>query len=633
MSINIDDSIPDLLSILTEELEFYEEYALPFILEQATEPSQKDWESAWGVYADQTTLPEGTELYWKAGEVIRGQFGRIRDRVYCIFPARSVSLNGVIHFEFTKFILWEDGQHFLFTGKHINDSGEVIGLFRAYADGSIEEVTYPSFSPDTVLGANNNGSQLWYIEGTSLKRINLLTFSITTATASLVSAPEEVIFDNGADAFFRMDIGLGIRIYRWNGTSSTLSSLKTSILVNGVSEVPGEVLAATQTYVVVKTSQDNYWIQFTRAGGVEVAIKSNPSGSTPANLPAPNASDWVQLLVSLEFDNLSIIYAELTGSPSLGDWKRTLIWDMLSSSYEDQDTLPPLLDYLLDICIASAPIPDPVEYRRDVKNFMQTTVYRSRDGDAWVYNNIIKVSALSSNVRQLAETSDGQIFFLSPGSSGKIWRLSDWDQEGGDAVVLGVIDITGVAGGALITDILPTVNLSERPKGYDLIEVTVQSAVAGGSEAVLNSGWMINPLQDITANEDDGGFGALIGGDGIYADDNSYAATSRGYVRVHSSISLTPQSLAQLLILMPEGDPEMDGAVLLAIDTSATNIVNERVTYQINITYANEPYLPIEHVALKNYAGLSSKGKYMMVRAFRTESRRQGGSYYAPGMA
>lgn len=632
MSINLNDNIEDLILALTQATENLELYANAFVLEQGAEPYQIDWETAWLSAGNTLPIPEDQELYWKAGGAIRGQFACINDKFYCVFPSNSVSLGGVIHFAYTKFLGWEDGQHFLFSGTQLNDSGQYVGLLRAYLDGSLEQVDFTGFTANTLLGYDEVTGHLWYIEGTDLKRINTTTEVITVIATGITVAPTEIAFDGAGDAFCTINIGAGLDLYHWDDSAVTFSSFKASITVNGVGEDPGQVICASLNYVVVHTSASNYWVQIARSGGAETHIKSNPAGATAANITAPSATSWTQILASRLLDILSIVYTELTGTPGLSEWRRTILWDMATGTFTDADELPTIHDDFIQMCLNESPAPDTQDFRRDNPIFALSSSYRKRVSTAWEYHNITAVRWNNDLSRKIIETNDNQIFILSNGSSGKVWRISDWDYGESDAVILGVVDITGDLFG--VSPYLGNIDISERPAGYDLIEITVQSGVANGAEAVLNGGWMASGggnNYDVSNGAVNGGL-SLQGGSGLAVDNNTYAQAG-DYPQVHGVFALTPASLAQAFIFMPDGDTGMDGHLIFSQDTTATGVAGETVTQYLHIHYLPSPYAPMEVIKFNVFAGGLAKGAYFMVRALRTEGRRQGGAYYDPAMA
>lgn len=632
MSINLEESIESLILALAQTIEDVEPYLEPFVLEQGTEPQQTDWEAAWVLAGNSLPIPEDQELYWKAGEVIRGQFGRTNDRFYAIFPSNSVSLAGVVHFAYTKFLGWENEQHFLFSGTQLNDAGQYVGLLRAYLDGTLEQVDFTGFSPTTLLGYDESQGKLWYIEGTDLKRIDTTTEAITVIANGITVEPTSIAFDGAGDAFCTINIGAGLDVYRWNNTGATFTSFKASITVNGVGEDPGQVICASLNYVVVLTSVSNYWVQIARAGGAETQIKSNPAGATSDNLPQPNATAWVQTFTGRTLDILSIVFTELTGTPSIGEWRRTLLWNMATATYTEIEILP--YDDFIAMCIAEAPNLDPLNYeaRRDINYHTLTSAYRKRVASAWEYHNISGIRANILGSRQILETDDGQIFVWSNGSSGKIWRLSNWDQEGVDAVVLGVISLQGLIGETIGgSDYIRYggVDISLRPEGFDLIEVSFNSGLSNDL-AALRSGYLYSEILGTGTRINN------LASGGVYIDNNTYVNGGNSFEAAANGTD--DGSFVKALLFIEKG--ALPTHLLIIQDTTNTGIVNQTVTTQIVAGFSSiATFSDFEGLSaltiLSGGAGpnISHLGGYFMIRALRTEARRQGGAYYDPSMA
>lgn len=626
MSIDLNDSIETLILALANSIEDIESCIQPFILEQDTEPQQIDWEAAWLAAGNSLPISEDQELYWKSGENLRGQFGRTNDRFYCIFPSNSVSLAGVVHFAYTKFLGWEDDQHFLFSGTQLNDAGQYIGLLRGYLDGSCEQVDFTGFTANTLLGYDEAQGKLWYIEGTDLKRIDTTTEVITVIAGGITVAPTSIAFDGAGDAFCTINIGAGLDLYRWNNGAATFTSFKASITVNGVGEDPGQVICASLNYVVVLSSVSNYWVQIARAGGAETQIKSNPAGATGDNLPQPDATAWVQSYAGKTLDVLKIVYTELTGSPALAEWRRTFNWNMATASYTEIDSLP--YDDFIAMCLSQAPNPDPLNYdaRRDINYHTLTSAYRKRVGAAWEYHNISGVRCNNDNSRMLFETDDGQIFIWANGSSGKIWRISQWEQGESDAIVLGVVDITGDSAVYQIMDI------SDRPGGYDLIELSIQNGITAlDTQNYFSKKVGASDFNNISSNQlYPSGAATTHGGGGLRADSGpTYSGTQQSVLYASAA---NGQSMAKVFFILPDGDA-VAGLLVIGEDIAAPDAAGTLATFNVHAHFLDSDFYPVESVGLGFAAARSWIGQYIMVRALRTDPRRRGGAYYDPAMA
>lgn len=635
MSININSLIDDLISALVTEIESIEAFATPFILEQDTEPRQNNWEDAWVAAGHTLPIPEDQELYWKAGEFVRGQFACTNDRFYCLFPSNSVSLAGVVHFAYTKFLGWEDEQHFLFSGTQLNTSGQYSGLLRAYLDGTCEQVDFTGFTANTLLGYDEAQGKLWYIEGTDLKRIDTTTEVITVIANGITVAPTAIAFDGAGDAFCTINIGAGLDLYRWNNGVATFSSFKASITVNGASVDPGQVIAASLNYVVVNTAVSNYWVQIARAGGAETQIKSNPAGATSDNLPQPNATAWIQTFAAQSLDVLSIVYTELSGTPGLSDWRKTFLWDMSGASYTESDVLP--YDDFIAMCINRAPSAEPTNYaaRRDINYHTLTSAYRKRVSSAWEYHNLSNICSNIANSRRILETDDGQIFVWAGESSGKIWRISAWDTAEADAVVLGIIDplgIVSVESGGQHTIRWGYIDISDRPSGFNLIEIT-SSADLSNNLASVRSGNLYNDLAGVSTAVRNSG----IVHDTVNANSTSYSQNTS--LRVYASANNTTQGAMVRILLFIDEEDFISHCIVVenTLNTGsagATVSFSRGVNFPLKATFADfeELYININTLAAVGVP-VTHLGGYFMVRALRTEGRRQGGSYYDPAMA
>ncbi len=520
------------------------EGAEPFVITQAFAPNQKDWEAAWVAAGNILPIPTFQELYWKDDFALRGEFKTLPDQFSLLARSKAEG------FEIRDIAGWEDEEHLIvFVVRDDPDAPQ--GCCRMYLDGTLEEITFPGFTPEGLLGFSYYTNRLWYYEGLNVKRLNLGSGAAGTIfTVVAGGLPEWRFFvfadtdtEPAGDVMFGAKIGVDAdrSLYYYNFAPASLTKVMTTFNPGGGAVRPDRPLAFTQDYVFLAEPDSragfdgNKLHQITRSGYTWQTEVDN--GIT--------TGDEVRTIIS-KTDYLNNTIEVLTGHllPAIpkAEWNQLLLWNAATqtataSMGQPHNAMLQILrqnmnDHNLDYHQDTRLYYDP-EFVADGGseihyNSIGGILWNTREDRFLIYDqgwhtwtnadapDLYVYAHPENKLYDIYLNPDDYPIGTYPGlyaplfpldftidsytqSTRKVYRVSDWSQFDDDIIIIA----EGVLVGAQIAD---TIDVSNVPADYGLFEVIREVYQSAGGQISLmsagdNRGSHLNSSATIALNQ------------------------------------------------------------------------------------------------------------------------------------
>lgn len=448
------------------------ENAEPFVLTQVFPPNQKDWEDAWIAAGNTLPIPTTQELYWYDGTDVRGEFKTLPDQFSML--ARSQSEG----FQIRDIAGWEDDDHLIVFVVR-DDPNAPQGACRMYMDGTLEQLSFTAFTPDGLLAYDVTNGYLWYVEGNDVKYIDVVSEAITTVLTTTGELPEwrffVVLGDGSGDAYFGAESGADPNrsLYFWDESAGGSATNVLSTFNPGTGAVNADrPVAVTSSYVFLSE------IDSRAAFDGNLVHQILRSGYTYNDtVDHGTYSNEVRVLVydsDYAADTINVLTAHLTPSVMFQDWNITCEWDGSTTNFTANQPHLTLLrnlrneinDHNLDYHVGTRLYYDPS--------------FTADGGDEEHYNNVGVLVLNPSGTKYLIHdlgwhtwtVDDAPDIWIYGDSSGKIYRVSDWQDFNADVLIIATGSTTSSP---------DTIDVTEIPPEYGLIEFIHEAYTSSGA--------------------------------------------------------------------------------------------------------------------------------------------------------
>lgn len=467
------------------------ETAAPFVLTQDFPPNQINWEDAWVAAGNTLPIPTIQELYWKDDFALRGEYKTLPDQFSLL--ARSQSTG----FQIRDIAGWEDDDHLIvFVVRDDNATGVPAGTCRMYMDGTLEQMTFTSFTPTGLLGYDRVNNNLWYYEGLVIKRIKT-TNSVITTVATVVGGglPEwrffVILADGSGDVYYGARIGADAQrsLYFYDLSVPSNTNVRGTINPGGGAVNADRPVAATLNYVFLSTVHtrsafDGNKVQQLRRSDHTWQIQVNHGTFSNEVRVLVNKTNYSANTIELVVGHLTTIYR-------VEDWNFTTLWNAATQTA----TTTPNQPHNTMLQILRQNINDHnLAYHMDTRLYYDPAFVA--DGGSEVHFNSIGALVLNPTgdkylVHDLGwhtwTVSDAPDIYLFGDTTHKIYRVSDWSQFDDDVIIFERTVSDGTS---------RQLDLSPIPADYGMIEVIYEcyapSVGTGSSFTTILNGTGLN---------------------------------------------------------------------------------------------------------------------------------------------
>ena len=256
-----------------------------FTITQSTEPTQKEWETAWVTAGNSLPIPASVELYWNDGYQVRGMF-MVVDDVICM-PTNWAKIideypddvtEPQIEARVTLWVRWWFNNTSLIAIGSVDGVG---GTYRVFLDGSYE-LLFPLYALE--VNATSRKALLWNYGSYELWDLD------TELLADIVHA-NQLLYDyhlgdptvlNGNASF------IGLASWTNSGSPFSVNAVQlvdaaTPVGNNGTLEYDETLISTSSVYI-----QAQIWLQQVPAVGEDQDIFLYFGGSVTPNFATPD---------------------------------------------------------------------------------------------------------------------------------------------------------------------------------------------------------------------------------------------------------------------------------------------------------------------------------------------------------